>query len=217
MEYTFLIDVVAALAACALWYWFFVRYNRRRGVRVLRSLEAACRTRGKILGHKWLDVNRLQIKLGFAAHWFENARVTVSLRPRPFPLHWLFAIWKSKKEVLTFEADLGGAPSHHVHVFRHHWLNHAHTAKSIAGQDWELHRPSPVLLTSRPEWSNDLSPVVTALMTSGGHRLLSVRLRPESPNLAATLPLDAVGDATSASSFLKVLRALAEGASARQQ
>lgn len=200
-----------------MWYVCFARYNHRRGERVRHWIEAACGSRGKVVEQKWLDVSRLQIQLAFAAHWFENARVTIRLRPRPLPLHWLYAIWQRQKEVLTFEADLGGAPGSHIQVFRHHWLTHTHTERDAASQTWQIHRPGQVVLTTRADWSNELVPVVNTLMTSRGHRLLSVRLRPESPHLAATLPLDAISDEQHASSFLKVLRALAEGASARQQ
>jgi len=41
-----------------------------------------------------------------------------------------------------------------------------------------------------------------------------VRFRPDSPNLAATIPLEALSDEEATASFLTVLRDLASGASA---
>jgi hypothetical protein len=54
-------------------------------------------------------------------------------------------------------------------------------------------------------------------MTSRGHSLISVRFRPESPHLVATVALDAVSDQEAAAGFLTVLRDLAAGASASRQ
>lgn len=210
-----LIDVVLALAGFSLWYFCLARYNRRRGAKALRWVQAACASRGKITAWEWQGPNHLQARLAFAAHWFENARVIVCLRPRPLPLHWIRSLWLKQKETLTFEADLDCAPDFQLQVFRHRWLTHKY-AESRSRRKWEVHSPGPVILTTRTEWTDDLDPVVNALMTSRGHNLLNVRFRPDSPHLAATLPLEALTDERTASSFLKVLRALAAGASTRQ-
>ncbi|WP_205687853.1 hypothetical protein, partial [Ciceribacter ferrooxidans] len=69
-------------------------------------------------------------------------------------------------------------------------------------------------LTTRTEWTHELTPVVNTLMTSRGHNLLSVRFRPDSPNLAATIALDALSDEETTAAFLGVLRDLAAGSSA---
>ena len=61
-----------------------------------------------------------------------------------------------------------------------------------------------------------MTPVVNALITSRGHNLLSVRFRPKSPHLAATISLEALADEQAAAAFLTVLRELAAGASAHQ-
>ena len=41
MERIFLIDVLAAATVAGVWYFFFTRYNHRRGIQVLRRVEAA--------------------------------------------------------------------------------------------------------------------------------------------------------------------------------
>jgi hypothetical protein len=49
-----------------------------------------------------------------------------------------------------------------------------------------------------------------------GHNLLSVRFRPESPHLAATIDLEALSDEQAATGFLEVLRELAGSSRSRQ-
>ncbi|HEX2652385.1 MAG TPA: hypothetical protein VHN11_01875, partial [Xanthobacteraceae bacterium] len=78
-----LIDASTAAVLLLLWYFYFLRYNRRRGAIALRHVEAACSSEGQIMESHWYGMCRLQARLGFSPHWFENARVTVRLRPRP--------------------------------------------------------------------------------------------------------------------------------------
>ena len=211
-----LIDALSAAVLLTLWYFLFARYNREKGARALRWVEAACTAKGEILEARWAGVNRLQARLRFAAHWFENARVTVRLRPRPIPLKWMLSVWHKQREPLTFEADLDYAPNFHLEVFRHRWLSERHSKLGENSREWEVARPSPVVLTTRTHWAQELTPVVNTLMTSRGHNLISVRFRPESPHLAATVALDALSDEQAAISFLTVVRELAAGAAHQQ-
>ena len=205
--------VIASLVVFA-WYLLFSRYNRRKGTLVLQWVEAACAARGRIVETKWLNASRLQAHFSFATHWFENARVTIRLLPRPIPLQWIISLWQRQREILTFEADLDYSPAFHLEVSRHRWLTEK--PKEIANPDrnWIVSRPGPVVLTTRTEWTHELTPVVNTLMTSRGHHLLTVRFRPDSPNLAATIPLEALADEQTTASFLSVLRDLAAGSSA---
>ena len=212
-----LIDALSAVVVLGLWYFYFARFNHRRGALVLRWVESACSSRGRIVESKWLGASRLQARLGLGVHWFENARVIVSLRPRPIPLKWLFSLWRKQKETLTFEADLDYAPHFHLEVFRHRWFSHKHSHVESKSGDWAVSRPGPVVLTTRTHWTHELTPVVNSLMTSRGHNLLTVRFHPESPHLAATIPLEALSDEQAAASFLTVLRELAAGASTHRQ
>ncbi|MBZ5722983.1 MAG: hypothetical protein LAO03_21805 [Acidobacteriia bacterium] len=212
-----LIDALAAVAVLAIWYYWLARYNRRKGAATLRWVESACSGRGGIVEARWLDRCRLQARLGFDSHWFENARVTVRLRPRPMPVEWLLSYWRKQRETVTFEADLDCAPGFHLEVVRHRWLTQKHTHIARRSKNWAVLRPGPVVLTTRTRWTQELTPVVNALMTSPGHNLISVRFRPTSPHLAATVALDALSDEHAAASFLGVVRDLAAGASAHRQ
>lgn len=207
------IDVVCATTVVVLWYFLFSRYNRRKGNVVLRWVEAACATRGRITDMKWLSTSRLQVHLSFAAHWFENARVTVRLLPRPVPIQWLLCLWRRQKETVTFEADLDDAPTFHLDISRHRWLTQKPKEVANPSRNWTVTRPGPVVLTTRSEWAHEITPVVNTLMTSRGHNLMTVRFHPHSPNLAATIPLEALSDEETTAAFLSVLKDLAAGSS----
>jgi hypothetical protein len=213
----FLIDVAGAVALAGLWYFCFTRYNHRRGTRALHWLEAACAGRGRVLDAHWLGTSGLQAHLRFAAHWFENPRVTIRLLPRPQPVKWLLSAWHKQRETLTFEADLDGAPGMRLEVLRHRWVSHSDKKLVRESRDWTIVRPGPVVLTTSSEWRQEVPPIVNTLMTSRGHNLLSVRFGPESPHLAATIDLEALSDEHAAAGFLGVLRELAAGASTHRK
>jgi len=213
------VRLIAIAALCAiiidvLWFLIFARYNQRKGALVLRWVEAACAARGRVVESRWLSRSCLQAHLNFASHWFENAKVTVRLMPRPLLAQWLLCLWRRQRETMTFEADLDGAPNFHLDISRHRWLTQKPKVISDRMHNWTISRPGPVVLTTRTEWAEELTPLVNTLMTSRGHNLLTVRFRPDSPNITATIPLDALSGEETTASFLSVLRDLAAGSSA---
>ena len=212
-----LIDVVIAVTLVGLWYFCFARYNRHKGVKALRWVEAACLYHGGVTDARWLGTSRLQARLRFAAHWFDNARVTIRLLPRPLPVQWLLSVWHKQRETLTFEADLDYAPAFRLEVLRHRWLTHSNHKLAQGARNWTVVRPSPVILTTCAQWRHELPPVINPLMSTPGHNLLKVRLRPESPHLAVTMDLEALSDERAAAGFLGVVRDLAAGASTSRQ
>jgi hypothetical protein len=210
------VRLIAIAALCAtivdvLWFLIFARYNRRKGALVLKWVEAACSTRGRVVDSCWLSRSCFQAHLNFASHWFENAIVTVKLIPRPLLAQWLICLWRRQRETMTFEADLDGSPVFDLEISRHRWLTQKPKEISNPARNWTLSRPGPVVLTTRTEWAEELTPLVNTLMTSRGHNLLTVRFRPDSPNLSATIPLDALSGEETTASFLSVLRDLAAG------
>jgi hypothetical protein len=213
----FLIDVLGALALAGLWYFAFAAYNRRRGVAVLRWVEAACSGDAKVAQARWLSGSRLQAQLRLSTHWFDHAQIMVQLFPRSLPFQWLLCLCRKQKETLTFEADLDYGPGFPLEVIRHRWFNRKEIALEENTHDWSLFHPGPVVFTTRPQWTHELPPVVHTFMTSRGRSLTSVRFRPQSPHLAATVALDTLSDKESAAGFMNVLRDLAAGASALRQ
>jgi hypothetical protein len=206
-----LIDGLIAALSLLLWYVCFSQYNRRKGDGTLRIVESACLGLGKVTEINWHGSNRLEARLRFATHWVEEAHVTVSLRPRQIPLHWLIAICRKQKETLTFKANLDFSPGFQLEVYRHQWLTEKVELKG--DREWTISRPGPIVLTTRKQWGNELTPVVNTLMSSPGHSLTSVRFRSESPHLTATVPLEAVSGEESSVAFLNVLRELVASAS----
>jgi hypothetical protein len=211
------IDVVCAVAALGLWYFFFSAYNRRKGAEALRWVDSACAGRGRVLESRWLNSSRLNARLMFASRSFENARVVMKFRPRAWPVQWLLSCWRKQKETLTFEADLGGSPRFHLEVVRHRWCAHSRGAGARDNREWEVHEPGPVILTTRTHWKEDPVAELNALMAVRHQEVLQVRFRPESPQFSATIKLDALDDPRTAASFLSTLRELAAGASAHRQ
>jgi hypothetical protein len=205
-----LIDALTTAVLLSLWYLYFARYNRRRGVLALRL---ACAGEGRIVETHWFGASRLQARLHFAAQWFEDVRVTIRLLPRPLPLQWLSSLWTKNKETLTFEAELDYAPSFHLEVFRHRWLTNRRISVAAGSRDWSVCRPGPVVLTTRTDWTQELTSVVNSLINSRGYDLLSVRFRNEAPHLIATVALEALSDEQSAAGFLGIMSELAAGAS----
>lgn len=212
----FLISVTSAAVLVAFWYFLFAQYNRRRGIRALHWVESACVRHGRIVDARWAGASRLHARLRFAAHWVDNAQVTIRLRPRPLPIQWFLSRWHKQKETITFEADLDYAPIVRLEVMRHRWLTQPSRKLTGKSRQWTISRPGPVVLTTSTEWQQELPPIVNALMTSRAHNLLSVRLRPESPHLAATIDLEDVSNEAAAASFLGVLRDLAGASISRQ-
>ena len=210
-----LIDVVASCSLLGLWYLIFARYNRRKGAAALRWVQIACRGRGKIIHSGWSSNARLRARVQFPARSFENAHLTVTLLPRALPVQWLLSFWRKEKETLTFEADLDCPPGFRLDVLNHRWCGRSSRAQSDTS-DWELHRPGPVVLTTGAEWTQELTPVVNALMASRDHNFVRVHFRPDSPNFSATVDLDSLNNPDAASGFLSILRDLASGASAKQ-
>jgi len=214
-----LVDFIAAVVALVLWYVLFAAYNRRRGAEALRWVQTACAGKGRIVASQWLGSSRLLARLQFPSRSFENAYVTMRLRPRALPVHWLVSCWHKQKETLTFEADLGGSPSFHLQVVRHRWCARSRGLSPLKAdhREWELHRPGPIILTTRTHWKDDPSPALNALMAVRQQDVLQVCFRPESPQFSATVSLDALSDPQMAAGFLTTLRELAAGASAHRQ
>jgi hypothetical protein len=218
-----LIDVAGAVLALGLWYLLFATYNRRRGTEALRWVQSACAGKGRIVEARWKGTSHLHARLHFPSRWFENANVTMQLRPRAMPVPWLLSFWHKQKETLTFEADLGGSPNFNLEVVRHRWCAHSRgmterkRKNKNKDREWDVCQPGPIILTTRTHWKQDPTPELSALMTVRQQDVLQVCFRPESPQFSATVALDALSDPQSAAGFLNTLRELAAGASTHQQ
>jgi hypothetical protein len=211
-----LIDAVVAAILLGVWYLLFRRFNHRKGTDVLRWVQAACAGKGRIVEAHWRNSSLLLASLHLPSRWFEDARLTVRLLPRPFPMHWMLGRWRKQSETLTFEADLGCAPGFRLDVLHHRWSGQNARIPKNKKQEWIISKPGPVVLTTRERWAHELNPVVNTLLTSRDKNFLSVRFASESPHFSATVDLQKLSDPHDAQQLLVGLLELAESASAKQ-
>lgn len=211
MGWLAVIAAACAVALLAFWYIWFARFNRQRGLGVLRWVEGACAERGRVTHVWWAGPTRLLAELRFPPHMFEHARVIIRLLPRPVPLNWALARWHKDKETLTFEADLDVAPRFHLEVHHHRWSGNR--GGPAGSEKWLVTRPGPVLLTSRSQWERDQRPAIHALMAARETNFARIRFSPDSPHLSAVLAIDSLPNQPADARWLEALRELAAGAS----
>jgi len=217
-----LIDAVVALTLCFLWYAWFARYNRRRAAGVLQWVQGACLGKGHIVDLRWqASSSRLDATLNLSSRWFEDARLTIRLLPRPLPVQWALSRWRQQQETLTFEADMGFPPGFRLDVVRHRWSGHTGARSSGAQtstrtRPWIIHHPGPVILTTKEDWPVELSPVVNALASWRDKDFVGVRFNTSSPHFTATVALENLSDQKAATALLGLFRELAASSSAKQ-
>lgn len=213
----FLIDVVATGVLLLLWYACFVSYNRRRGAALLQWVQAACLGKGRVLDPRWqANSSQLKASLRLSSRWFEDARLTIRLLPRPLPVRWLLSRWRKQGETLTFEADMGFPPGFDLDVIRRRWSGHSLKKASSPSRVWTISRPGPVVLTTKDDWPAELTPVMNALTTWREKDFLSVRFHPTSPHFTATVALESLSDENTTAALLGLFRELAMSSSAKQ-
>jgi hypothetical protein len=212
-----LIDVIAVGAILFGWYAWFVRYNRRRAADVLQWVQAACLGKGRVVNPRWQShSSRMKVTLNLSSRWFEDARLTIHLLPRPFPVQWALSRWRQQQETLTFEADMGFPPGFHLDVIRHRWSGHSGAKNSPLSRPWTITRPGPVILTTKEDWPVELSPVVNALASWRNKDFVGVRFNSTSPHFTATVALENLSNQKAAADLLGLFRELAASSSAIQ-
>ena len=212
-----LIDVAVALALLSLWYAWFVRYNRRRAGNVLRWVQEACLGKGRVVDLRWqASSSRLKATLNLSSRWFEDARLTIRLLPRPLPVQWALSRWRQQQETLTFEANMGFPPGFHLDVIRHRWAGHSGAKSSTRTRAWTITRPGPVILTTKEDWPVELSPVVSALASRRDKDFVGVRFNSTAPHFTATVALENLSDQKATAALLGLFRELAASSSAKQ-
>ena len=227
-----LIDVIVAFALLALWYAWFIRYNRRRAADVLKWVQAACLGKGRVANLRWqASSSRLKATLHLSSRWFEDAHLTIRLLPRALPVQWAMSRWRQQQETLTFEANMGFPPGFHLDVIRHRWsgrtgakdsgakdrgLKDAGLRDSSRARAWTISRPGPVILTTKEDWPVELSPVVNALASWRDKNFVGVRFNSTSPHFTATVALENLSDQKAAAALLGLFRELAASSSAKQ-
>lgn len=212
-----LITAGVAVGLGFFWYAWFVRYNRKRAGTVLQWVQAACLGKGRVDDLRWHhNSSRLKATLNLSSRWFEEARLTIRLLPRPLPIQWALSRWRQQQETLTFEADMGFPPGFHLDVIRHRWSGHSGEKNYTGTRAWTITRPGPVILTTKEDWPVELSPVVNALASWRDKDFVGVRFNSKSPHFTATVALENLSDQKAAAALLGLFRELAASSSAKQ-
>src|SRR5208283_2894810 len=187
----------------------------------------ACLGKGRVEDLRWqASSSRLKATLHLSSRWFDDARLTIRLLPRPLPLQWAMSRWRHQQETLTFEANMGFPPGFHLDIIRHRWSGYS-GGKTLGKKDagletlsgkraWTITRPGPVILTTKDDWPAELSPVVNALASWRDKDFVGVRFNSKSPHFTATVALENLSDQKTAASLLGLFRELAASSSAKQ-
>jgi hypothetical protein len=207
--------IAAVVAGVALWYSWFLRYNRQRSLQVLRWLESSLAGHGRVVGVQWTAPSRAQAQLRLAPGVFQRVSAVVQLAPRELPFRWLLSRLRREPELITFQADLDIPPEFNLEVHNHRWCGRTRRHLPRNADTWETERAAPFMLVTRNEWQREISPMVEALLASRDQDFLRVSFQRGSPHLSASLPVDALApDAPQRAGLFEALRELAGGASA---
>jgi hypothetical protein len=205
-------DVLIALVLVSLWYFGFVRYNRKKAEQLLHWICAAGGYEGKVACVRWISASCFHLQLQFPAEDFREAHMKVQLLPREMPLNWLICHLRGRQEALTFEADLNCAPAFNLEVHNYRWRKRGEFRASDGAM---VARTGPVVLTTRGEWQQDLTHMMNGLLASRDCNFERVEFRRDSPHFSASLPLKSIDlDCDGAGQLFEALRELATGASA---
>jgi hypothetical protein len=211
---TAIICLAAGTVVMLAWYLFFLRFNRRKAVEVVRRIEAALAGKGQVLGVRWLSASLFQVRLRLRTSVFQRPLLTVQLAPREMPLKWLARCWGERQDVLTFESDLDFPPGFELVVQNHRWVGRTSQKYSADPKQWRIQRTAPAIITSRRDWQPELTMMVNALLSSRERPFLTLCFRRSSPQFVATVPLQSISrGAADSPNVFDALRELATGAS----
>ncbi len=200
MLYASLALAFAAVALLLLgWFLWIRRSTRRRAAEVLTWIESTLGSHDHLPSVLWLTGSRFRVPLRTsAAGLFHRAFVLVTLAPSPTPFVWLRTSFTDpdEEETVTFEADLDLPPRCELDLRNYRLVARTRRDLEPAGEGWQYHSPTPMVLTSRSEWGRDVTAVISSLLELRNKHFLDLRFSPRSPHLSVTLPLQAISPAS---------------------
>jgi hypothetical protein len=209
------VSFLIAATACGIWYWFAMRYSRRRAAEISQWVESALGGEGHVTGIRWVTASRLQLPLRLAHGIFRRASMMVDMSPCEFPLHWLLGKINGKQEILTFQADLDMPPIFSLHVQNFRWFARSSRKTPKRDSGWSFERTTPLVLSTRSDWQKEVSLAVGSLAQGRSHDFLSITFQRRSPHFSVTLPLQALApDSPTRTCIFESMRELASNSSA---
>jgi hypothetical protein len=209
------ISFVTAAVGCGVWYWFAVRYSRRRAAEIARWIESALAGEGRVSGIRGVTASRFQLPLRLAQGMFRRASMLVEMSPCEFPLYWLLGKVNSKPEILTFQADLDMPPVFSMHVQNFRWFARSSRKTPRRNSGWTFERTTPLVVSTRSNWQKEVSSAIGSLAQGRNHDFLSITFQRRSPHFSVTLPLEVIApDSPTRTCIFESMRELASNSSA---
>ncbi len=202
------------------WYSLCLRWNRRRGRRLLSNIENTFSPYGQVCGVRWQSASQFQVRLRLTACAFTNSTVTVRMYPLQRPLGWIVYRLRRERETFTFDANLLCPPQFNLEIRNQRCVAKLkpRIRRFRKGSVVQFHRLGPFILTSRRDWQRDIATSVQSLANARDSELLSVAFHRNSPHFSATMPLSAIsGLSISRERLFDSLRDLASSASAARR
>lgn len=184
-----LISFGLAILLITVWYWFFLRFNRRRAQRLLRWLEGAVDSHGQISGVEWVSPCHVRARLRLFSSAFRQPSLDARFAPRQTPLGWMLWRWRRRQETLTFEANLSCAPRHSVEIGRTRWtgITRRWTRNSSS---WPRHSVASLFISTQPDWDPEITARMSGVVSARDLDFLAVSFRPRAPHFSVTFSLD---------------------------
>lgn len=198
---------LAAAAAMFAAHWLLQRRLQTRALRALRWIENSLGPNGHVSGMRWLSSTEFEVPIKVVHAIFQRPRVEVRLQPA------FGAFRKAEPESFTFLSDLDCTPAFQMGFENLRWF--ARTDKKLPADapGWQVSNCVPVVLTTRLDWSKDVTTAVYSVLQSERKELVNVTFRQTSPHFSATFPLDSISsEQAEPLEFLDVVREMAEAA-----
>ena len=206
-----LIAVSLGILACIVWYWSFLYFNRRRARRVLRWLEGAIVSHGRISEVEWTSASRFRSRLELPGCGFRQPSLATCLAPRQMPARWAVWRWRRRQETLTFEANLISPPQCNVEIGRTRWTGLTRRWTGNASS-WATYPVASLFISTQPEWDPEIAGRMSCVVSSRELEFLAVSFRTRAPHFSVTFSLEETLKRPSGElAIFDNLRELAEG------
>jgi hypothetical protein len=182
-----LIGLVVGAAVFALWYLLFVRFNHRRGLRVLRWLQDAIADHGQVTGVAWIGASHFRARLSLPGSAFHQSFFDVRLAPRHIPVSWALWCCRQRQETITFEANLPCPPGESLEIGRTRWFGLNRRQRDSLPSP--RHTIATLYISTQPSWEPQLSGRIKGVVATRDFDFLSVSFRTRPPHFSVSVSL----------------------------
>lgn len=183
-----LISISAAILVVSAWHWWFLRFNRRCALRVVRWLEGATAGNGQISSVEWSSPSQFRVRLQLSGCGFRQPSVVARLAPRQMPFRWALWRWHRRQETLTFEANLTCPPRLDMEIGRTRWTGLSRRWMRNTA-DWPTRPLASLFISTQPEWEPEISTRMHAVAAGRELDYLAVSFRPRPPHFSVSFSL----------------------------